>query len=100
MTLLPDADTTRRVPVPLNIKRAREFMVMNNLIITSTDKNLGVAVFKREWIKSQADVLFSNEDDYDKGDPNAAVMYLNLARVIRELYDIHLFRLQAAIYVH
>jgi hypothetical protein len=91
MTSLPAMDKVKKVPIPLNLKRAREFMVTNNLIVTSTDKNLGVAVFKREWIKSQADALFGNEEDYDEGSPDAAVAYLsNIARAVRELCDIHL----------
>ena len=91
MTLLPDADNSRRVPNPLNLKRAREFMVSNNLIVTSTDKNLGVAVFKREWIFSQAVALFGNREDYTPWSPQNATDYLTtMADLIRELCTIHL----------
>jgi len=91
MTLLPDADNAARVPTPLNLKRAREFVVSNNLIVTSTDKNLGVAVFKRDWIFSQATALFGDRDNYALLVPEHAAGYLEkLATTIRQLCLDHL----------
>ena len=91
MTSIPGVDMARRTPVPLNLKRAREFMVKNNLIVTSTDKNLGVAVFKREWIYDQACQLFNDADNYTSLSVQEAVDYLSLmANAIRELCEIHL----------
>lgn len=91
MTLLPDADNSPRVPIPLNLERARKFVVANNLIVTSTDKNLGVAVFKREWIHSQAEALFGNEDDYTHMTIPETLRHLTgMANAIDELCETHL----------
>jgi len=91
MTLLPDADNSPRVPIPLNLERAREFVVSNNLIVTSTDKNLGVAVFKREWIHSQAEALFGNDEDYTHVTQQEALNHFTfLSNAIDELCEIHL----------
>ena len=88
---LPDGDSVTRPPVPINVKRAQEFMVSNNLIVTSTDKNLGVAVFKREWIKQQGDILFGDQENYFPLTPTEALEYLNdYAKTIIELCEDHL----------
>jgi len=77
--------------VSLNTKRAQSFTVANNLIVTATDKNLGVAIFKRDWILNQAIALFGNELDYIKVSPDETLTYLNhIAKLIDELCDIHL----------
>ena len=91
MTLLPDANLAKGVPSSLNLKRAREFVVANNLIVTSTDKNLGVAVFKREWIHSQAVALFADEDNYHQVTSEQAVNHLSfLHDAIHKLCQDHL----------
>jgi len=91
LTSLPGVDMVKRPPVPLNLKRAQEFVVANNLIVTSTDKNLGVAVFKREWIYHQACALFDDADNYTSLTVQEAVTYLSeMATVIRELCNNHL----------
>jgi len=77
--------------VPLNLERAREFLVTNNLIVTSTDKNLGVAVFKREWIYDQAHRLFDDEENYSSLTVEEAVGILSdYSLRIRELCEFHL----------
>lgn len=87
---IPDSDNSVRTPCPINLKRAREFVVSNNLIVTSTDKNLGVAVFKREWIYDQAVKLFGDTDNYTELTKQEAVSYLaEMATYIRQLCDIH-----------
>jgi hypothetical protein len=91
MTSLPDADKIGRLTEPLNLKRAREFMVTNNLIVTSTDKNLGVAVFRREWIYEQACTLYDDADNYTSLTKQEACDYLSgMAKAIRELCETHL----------
>ena len=91
VTSIPGVDKAKRPPVPLNLKRAHEFMVSNNLIVTNTDKNLGVAVFKREWIYEQACQLFDDADNYTSLTVPEAVGFLSLmANAIRELCEIHL----------
>lgn len=91
LTAISTADKVERKPEPLNLKRAREFMVTNNLIVTSTDKNLGVAVFKRDWIYDQACALFGDEDNYTSLAVHEAVTYLSsMANEIRELCETHL----------
>jgi len=88
---IPDANTLPRPLVPINLKLAHEFVVSNNLIVTSTDKNLGVAVFKREWIHDQACKLFDDEDNYSSLSVQEALAYLKKgAKFIRELCDDHL----------
>ena len=77
--------------MPINVKRAQEFMVSNNLIVTSTDKNLGVAVFKREWIYTQACQLFDDVDNYTTLSKPEALGYLtDMAKTIRRLCEDHL----------
>ena len=77
--------------VSVNTKRAQQFMVSNDLIVTSTDKNLGVAVFKREWIYSEATKLFGNTDDYQWVAADGAKSFLcEIAKEVDELCDIHL----------
>ena len=91
MTSIPDDVTGKRPTVPLNLERAREFLVTNNLIVTSTDKNLGVAVFKREWIYDQAHRLFDDEENYFSLTVEEAVGILSfLSLRIRELCEFHL----------
>jgi hypothetical protein len=88
---IPESKRKAANRMAVNTKRAREFMVSNNLIVTSTDKNLGVAVFKRDWIKSQADTLFGNPDDYFEPPIWETVEYLsNIATAIEELCDEYL----------
>jgi hypothetical protein len=93
LTSLPERDQAANgyPPSPINVKRAQEFMVSNNLIVTSTDKNLGVAVFKRDWIYDQSVSLFGDRDNYTPLTPDEAVIYLSsLASYITELCEIHL----------
>ena len=91
LTSLPEPNEAVRVPVPINVKRAREFLVSNNLIVTNTDKNLGVAVFKREWIYDQSVVLFGDRDNYSPLTKSEATDYLaDMAKFIEELCEDHL----------
>jgi hypothetical protein len=91
LTSLPERDMAVRVPVPINVKRAREFMVSNNLIVTNTDKNLGVAVFKREWMYQQSVALFGDSDNYTPLTKEEAITHLtSMATYIEELCEIHL----------
>lgn len=62
---IPESKRNVDSHVSINTKHAHQFMVTNNLIVTSTDKNLGVAVFKRDWILSQACKLFDDVDNSD-----------------------------------
>ena len=88
---IPESKRKADSLVSVNTKRARDFMATNNLIVTSTDKNLGVAVFKLEWIVHQADALFSNVDDYSHVYASVAMERLSeIARKVDELCDIHL----------
>ena len=48
----------------LNVSWCRKFLVLNNLIVTNTDKNLGVAVFKRDWIIDQTPTILEDKDTY------------------------------------
>jgi hypothetical protein len=91
MTSIPEPDKAGRTPCPLNLKRAREFMVSNHLIVTATDKNLGVAVFKREWIYEQACALFDDKENYVDLTKEEALHYLsNMADAVRELCESYL----------
>jgi len=90
LTSIPEPDDAARF-TPLRVKRAQEFMVSNNLIVTSTDKNLGVAVFKRDWIYQQSVALFGDSDNYTPLTKSEATTYLSeMAKYIRELCEIHL----------
>jgi len=90
LTSLPGADKVKRPPMSINLKRAQEFIVSNNLIVTSTDKNLAVAVFKRDWIYHQACALFEDEDNYTALTPQEAVTYLSdMAQAIRRVVDVY-----------
>jgi len=75
----------------VDVKRAREFLVTNNLIVTNTDKNLGVAVFQRDWIINQTLTILEDVDTYTALSPREAVHHLNyIARHIEELQANHL----------
>ena len=91
LTSLTGQDKATGFPTPINVKRAREFLVSNNLIVTNTDKNLGVAVFKREWIYNQSVVLFGDKDNYSPLTKEEATNYLaDMAKYIEELCEVYL----------
>ena len=74
-----------------NVKRAQDFIVSNNLIVTSTDKNLGVAVFKREWILDQALAIFADTENYTEVTPAEVLHHFNYwGTRIDRLCDDHL----------
>lgn len=50
-------------PRPRDIK---QFLLENDLVVTMTDKNLGLAVSKRKWIQERCLSLLSNENNYEK----------------------------------
>lgn len=87
---IPGADNAVRTPCPINVKRAQQFVVANNLIVTSTDKNLGVAVFKREWIQDQAAKLFDDAENYTSLTVQESLAYLrDMAKAIKYLCERH-----------
>jgi hypothetical protein len=42
----------------------KQFLTDNNLIVTGTDKNLGMAVSQRDWYNVQCETLLSDEESY------------------------------------
>ena len=42
----------------------KQYLVENNLVITGTDKNLGMAVSQREWYNVKCEALLSDTDNY------------------------------------
>ena len=51
------------------VARVRQFLIENDLIVSSTDKNLGLAVSKRSWIVEQSEQLLNNTNDYEQIHP-------------------------------
>ncbi len=47
-----------------NRNRLQEFLTRNNYIVTSTDKNLGIAVSERTWVINKSLEILANKNDY------------------------------------
>jgi hypothetical protein len=64
---VPDLDTTdvyRRIRP--RVKQVRDFLYSNNYVVTTTDKNLGLAVSERHWIIEKCQDLLNDESNYKK----------------------------------
>jgi hypothetical protein len=61
-----NSDPRQPKHVTVDVKRAQKFMITNDLVVTNTDKNLGVAVISREWIEHASRQTFADQDNYAK----------------------------------
>jgi hypothetical protein len=57
--------------------RIGEFLVANDYVVTNTDKNLGIAVSKREWIEEKSLQLLADRNNYEPLNPLTATQILN-----------------------
>jgi hypothetical protein len=46
------------------VKAVREFLTSNEYVVTGTDKNLGIAVSKKDWIQQKCQDCLDNVNDY------------------------------------
>jgi len=58
-------------------RRIGEFLVANDLIVTNTDKNLGIAVSKREWIEEKTLQILEDRNNYEPLNPLTATQILD-----------------------
>ena len=58
-------------------RRVKEFLLSNAYIVTNTDKNLGIAVSKREWIIERCLNLLSSKTDYKELNPITAFQVID-----------------------
>jgi hypothetical protein len=75
---MPDIDTSdlyRRVRPRVN--QVKEFLFSNNYIVTATDKNLGLAISKRDWIIEKCLELLNDDKNYRKLTPVVAKQILD-----------------------
>ena len=56
----------------------REFLLDKNYVITGTDKNLGIAVSKRDWIVEKSQDILSDVNNYRPLEHDEAISILNL----------------------
>jgi hypothetical protein len=76
---IPDEEVSDRVYRSLepDTRRIGKFLVDNDLIVTNTDKNLGIAVSKREWIVEKTLQLLEDRDNYEPLNPLTATQILD-----------------------
>lgn len=60
-----------------DIRRIREFLLENDYIVTNTDKNLGIAVSKREWIEEKTLQILEDRDNYEPLNPLTATKIMD-----------------------
>jgi hypothetical protein len=53
-------------------RRIGEFLAANDYIVTGTDKNLGIAVSKRDWVEEKCAQLLEDKDNYKLLNPLTA----------------------------
>jgi hypothetical protein len=63
---VPDALTEGTTTVTPPVKAIREFLTSNDYIVTGTDKNLGIAVSRRDWIVQKCQDCLDSANDYRK----------------------------------
>ena len=94
---VPDVQTLRHQHKPLQpaVGSIREFLLSNNYVVTGTDKNLGIAVSKREWVTEKSQDILSDVNNYRYLEHMEAINILNekcvemeaLARLAHEHVD-------------
>jgi hypothetical protein len=60
------------------VKAVREFLTTNKYVVTGTDKNLGIAVSKSEWIIQKCQDCLDSVNDYRRLMPHEASNILSL----------------------
>jgi hypothetical protein len=60
-----------------NARQVRDFLVSNDLVVTNTDKNLGLAVSKRTWIVEKCQDLIDDAINYQHLHPLTAEQILD-----------------------
>jgi hypothetical protein len=77
---VPDADILRHPHKTLqpDVAMIREFLCDNQYVITGTDKNLGIAVSKRDWLIEKSQDILNDVNNYRRLSHEEAVQYLNL----------------------
>jgi hypothetical protein len=76
---VPDAQTLRHPHKSLqpDVRSIREFLLQKEYVITGTDKNLGIAVSKRDWIIEKSRDILSDVNNYRCLEHNEAINILN-----------------------
>ena len=76
---VPDAEILRHPHRSLqpDVKSIREFLLDNQYVITGTDKNLGIAVSKRDWIIEKSQDILSDVNNYRCLAHDEAIVILN-----------------------
>ena len=76
---VPDAETLRHPHKPLQpaVGSIREFLLSKQYVITGTDKNLGIAVSKRDWIMEKSQDILNDINNYRCLEHDEAIHILN-----------------------
>ena len=59
------------------VKAVQQFLTSNEYVVTGTDKNLGLAVSRRDWIIEKSQDILNNNNDYRLIELDEAVQILN-----------------------
>jgi hypothetical protein len=93
---VPDADLLGHTHKSLqpDVAKIREFLLDRQYVITGTDKNLGIAVSKRDWIIEKSQNILSDVNNYRRLTNDEALMFLSRkCEAMRELAE------HAALYI-
>jgi hypothetical protein len=76
---VPDAETLRHPHKTLqpDVGLVREFLLSNDYVITGTDKNLGIAVSRRDWIVEKSQDILNDVNNYRRLEHDEAIHILN-----------------------
>ena len=76
---VPDVETLGHPHRSLqpDVRAIREFLLNNEFIITGTDKNLGIAVSKRDWIIEKSQDILNDVNNYRRLEHHEAIRILN-----------------------
>jgi hypothetical protein len=65
MSKIPDStDNTAQFVYKPDVKAIKEFLTSNEYVVTGTDKNLGIAVSRKDWIIQKCQDALSSVNDY------------------------------------
>lgn len=71
----PEDSKEIKMPSP-NTARIRRYLTENNYVLTGTDKNLGIAVSRHEWLVEKSLDLLNDKKNYKVLNPVIAYQYL------------------------
>ena len=80
MANVPDVETHRNLHKTLqpDVRSIRDFLLSNEYVITGTDKNLGIAVSRRDWIVEKSQDILNDLNNYRCLEHDEATHILNL----------------------